>query len=355
MDSRERTYLALEHRPADRIPVDFWASGAMIHRLEAELRTVYDAFLDAYDVDLRYIPGPLYVGPPLAGGCDIWGVRRTSVVVETPHGAETYSEVAKSPLDHLATVDDILRYPGWPSPDAFDYAPVEEQCRRVRDAGRVVVFMGDRLNRVAQLKPAMYLRGIDTILLDLVLRPEMASAVLEKIRLFYLAYLERVLEAAHGLIDIVVTGDDFGAQNGLLISPETWREFLQPGFAEYIRLIHTYGAKAMHHTCGSVVPIIPDMIACGLDVLQSVQPEATGMDLPDLMAEYGDRLCFQGGISIQRTLPFGTPDDVRRAVARIAEAARPRGGYIFGTAHNIQADTPTENVLALMEAYREFG
>lgn len=355
MDSRERTLLALQHEAADRIPADFWASDAMIGRLEAELGMPYEAFLDAHDVDLRYIPGPAYVGPPLGEGRDIWGVRRVAVTVQTPHGTERYSEVAESPLEAVSRVEEVEGYAGWPSPDDFDYTPVEAQCRRVREAGRAVAFMGDRLNRVAQLKPAMYLRGVEAILLDLALRPEVAAAVLGRIRAFYMAYLERVLEAARGLIDIVVTGDDFGSQNGLLVSPRTWREFLKPGFEAYIELIHAHGARAMHHTCGSVVEIIPDMIAGGLDVLQSVQPEAAGMDLPALMDAYGDRLSFHGGISIQRTLPFGTRDDVRHAVRRIAEAAAGRGGYIFCTAHNIQADTPLGNVLAVLEAYRDFG
>ena len=111
----------------------------------------------------------------------------------------------------------------------------------------------------------------------------------------------------------------------------------------------------MHHTCGSVVAIIPDLIAAGLDILQSLQPEAAGMALPALHATYGDRLAFHGGISIQQTMPFGTPEDVRRAVRTIAEAVAGRGGYICCTAHNIQADTPMANVRALLAAYREFG
>ena len=180
MDSRTRTFLALERQPADRIPTDFWASGAMIRRIEAEEGLPYEAFLDRHDIDLRYIPGPCYVGPPLPEGGDIWGVRRRSVDVPTPYGEERYSEVAESPLAGLETPEEIARYAGWPSPDAFDYSVIPAQCRRVREAGRVVCFMGDRLNRVAQLKPAMYLRGIEAILLDLSLRPDLAAAVIER-------------------------------------------------------------------------------------------------------------------------------------------------------------------------------
>jgi len=324
----------------------------MIRKLESELAVGYEEFLDRCDVDLRYIAGPAYVGPPLGEGCDAWGVPR--VAIEAP-GAETYSEVASSPLATAQTVEDVERHPHWPSPDWFDYSVIEAQCEAVRSRGRVAVFMGDRLNRVAQLKPAMYLRGMEQILMDLALQPDLARAVFARIRGFYLTYLERILEAARGKIDIVLTGDDFGSQNGLLVSPDTWRAFIKPGFAEYVALIRSCGAKSMHHTCGSVVDIIPDLIECGLDVLQSLQPEAAGMDLARLKPAFGDRLCFHGGISIQRTMPFGTPAEVRAEVRRIADLVKPEGGYIFCTAHNIQADASVENVRTLVDAYREFG
>jgi uroporphyrinogen decarboxylase len=179
--------------------------------------------------------------------------------------------------------------------------------------------------------------------------------VFRKIRDFYLAYLERILRAAKGKIDIVMTGDDFGAQNGLLIGADMWRRFIKPGFAEYMALIKRHHATTMHHTCGSVVDIIPDMIECGLDILQSIQPEARGMSLAALKKAFGKRLCFQGGVSIQKTMPYGSPDDVRQEVAALAKIAKPDGGYIFCTSHNIQADTSVQNVLALMEAYLEYG
>jgi uroporphyrinogen decarboxylase len=348
-------YLALEHQMGDRIPIDFWASTAMIYKLESRLGEGYDAFLDRHEVDLRYIPGPEYVGPPLEKGTDIWGVKRVAVQVPVRNGTEVYSEVAQSPLATAASEDEIEDYPGWPSPDWFDYGTIEGQCDRVRAQGRVVVFMGDRLNRVAQLKPAMYLRGIEALFIDLAIQPQVVRAILRNIRAFYMGYLERILEAAKGKIDIVLTGDDFGSQIGPLLSPDSWRALIKPGFAGYIQLIKAYGAKAMHHTCGSVVSIIPDMIACGLDVLQSVQPEAAGMDLGELMVRFGRSLCFHGGISIQRTMPFGTADEIRSQVRRIAEIARPGGGYIFCTAHNIQADTSVSNVETLMAAYHEFG
>lgn len=355
MDSRERTFRALVHRAGDRIPVDFWATDAVTRRLEHDTGLPYAQFLDRYDVDLRYIEGPAYIGPPLAAGQDLWGVGRSVVAAGAKGCAESYSEVTDPPLGRAESVEEIEQYGHWPSPDWFDYSGIERQCEAVRTQQRVVVFMGDRLNRVAQLKPAMYLRGAEQILVDLALDAPMVGALFGRIRQFYLDYLERILDAAKGKIDIVVTGDDFGAQDGLLLSPEAWRTHLRPGFAEYLALLKSHKVTSMHHTCGSVVEIIPDMIECGLDILQSIQPEARGMALADLKRKFGARLCFQGGISIQKTMPYGTPDDVRRDVKALADIARADGGYIFCTSHNIQADTPTENILALLDAYHEYG
>jgi uroporphyrinogen decarboxylase len=355
MDSRQRTFIALDHQAADRIPIDFWATTAVIQHLESELGKPYESFLHDYDVDFRYIDGPVYIGPTLAPGTDIWGVARTKVTAGSNEHTESYSEVVEAPLSDAQCPEDIEAYHHWPDPDMFDYDMVEQQCEAILKKNRVVVFMGDRLNRVAQLKPAMYLRGSEKIFVDLVTRQEMAETIFRKIREFYLVYLERIFRAAKGKIDIVLTGDDFGAQNGLLINSDMWRKFIKPGFANYIDLIKRHKALAMHHSCGSVVDIIPDMIECGLDILQSIQPEARGMALANLKKMFDRRLCFQGGVSIQKTMPYGSPADVRQEVAMLADVVKPDGGFIFCTSHNIQADTPIENIVALMEAYLEQG
>jgi len=335
--------------------MDFWATAAVVQRLETELRTPYATFLDEHDVDLRYIEGPAYIGPALAAGTDIWGVERAAVAAGLPGQSESYSEVTKAPLSDAQTPGDVEAYDHWPDPDMFDYEVVEQQCDAITQENRIVVFMGDRLNRIAQLKPAMYLRGTENIFMDLVAQEEVAEAVFRRVRGFYLIYLERILHAAAGKIDIVLTGDDFGAQNGLLISADMWRKFIKPGFADYMDLIRRHETLAMHHTCGSVVDIIPDMIECGLGILQSIQPEAEGMSLGNLKRMFGRDLCFHGGISIQKTMPYGSRDEIRHEVKAIAEIAKQDGGYIFCTSHNIQADTSVENIMTLLEAYLDYG
>ncbi|NIA06671.1 MAG: hypothetical protein GWP14_03385 [Actinobacteria bacterium] len=360
MDSRERTFLALDHQQPDRVPVDFWSTSGFDAKLWSALGLSRQQWLDLHEVDLRYIVGPTYIGPelrPLDDGLeqDIFGVGRRKVTVSTADGRETYSEVALSPLSAAVTVEQIDAYDHWPSPDWFDYSQIESQCDVIRNAHRVVVFMGDRLNRLAQLKPAMYIRGVEQILMDLSLSPRIAAAIFARIRDFYLAYAERIFSAANGKIDILLTGDDFGSQNGPLVSPAMWTEFLGPGFADYIDLAHSFGLKVMHHTCGSVEPIIPCFIERGLDILQSLQPEAAGMAPAQLKRRFGERLCFQGGISVQSTLPLGRPEDVTQQVRQAIDAFAPGGGYILGSAHNLQADVPIANAQALMDAYRRYA
>jgi len=360
VNSRERVFRALAFEQPDRAPIDLWMSKGFKKKLFAARDTSEEAFLDAHDVDLCYIEGPAYIGPPLrefANGSseDVWGVRRKPVTVRMAGGTEVYEEVAESPLASASTVEEVDSYTHWPSPDWFDYSGVEAQCERIREQGRVAVFQGDRMNRVAQLKPAMYIRGMEQIFMDMTLEPEIAEAVFANIRRFYCAYAERIFDAARGKIDIILTGDDFGSQNGPLVSPEMWVRFLGKGFEDYVSLAKSHGARVMHHTCGSVRPIIPLMLERGLDVLQSIQPEASDMDPRELKREFGSRLAFHGGISIQRTLPFGSPEDVRKEVRDKVEALGKGGGYILCTSHNIQADTPLENLDALLAAYRDYG
>jgi len=359
MDSRERVFAALSFKEPDRVPVDFWASEGFYRALEERRDLGREEFLDRYDVDFRYIPGPRYIGPAPETSedhdTDIWGVRRKFVTVRTPFGAEKYKEVVAHPLADARSVEDVEKYSHWPSPDWFDYAPVRSQCEAIRARGRIAVFMGDRLNRVAQLKPAMYLRGVERILLDLVEAPQIAEAIFRRIVSFYSDYLRRILKAAEDKLDMVVTGDDFGTQRGLLVSPGTWRRFLEGGFRRYIDICHRHGVRVAHHTCGKVTDLLPRFAECGLDVLQSLQPEAMARDFADIKRRYGRRLAFHGGVSIQRTLPRCSPAQVREEVRSLAAALAPGGGYVFGTAHNVQADCPVENVEALFRAYHEFG
>lgn len=362
LSHRERVLTALSHRCPDRVPRDYWATPEVSARLCRDLGLAgREALLRHFGIDLRYVEGPAYTGQSFrrhADGSveDLWGVRRQPRTVTGDGYAWTYQHVVEAPLAGAVAVAEVESYPRWPSAEGWDYSQVQAQCQACRDFA--VVNAGDRLDRTAQLKPMMYLRGMEETYLDLAANPAMAEAIIGRIVAYFLEYNERVFAAAAlpgggSGIDIFMMGDDFGTQQGPMMSLETWRRFFRPGFAAYIELAHRHGIRVMHHTCGSVAALIPDFIECGLDILQSLQPQAAGMDLATLCREYGRDLCFHGGLDIQGVLPHGTPAQVRQHVQRQILAAGAAGGYILCTAHNLQPDTPTANIVALFEAAEE--
>lgn len=361
MDSRTRVSQALARKDPDCVPIDYWAASEVTARLLRRFGlSSKEELLDHFNVDFRYIDGPAYMGPePVvrADGSkeDHFGVPRRSVSYGKGNQRGAYNEVAMFPLESAASIEEIERYPKWPRAEWFDYKPVREQARLARETGKSVVFMGDRMNRCAQLKPAMYLRGVDQILVDLYVNEDMATAIFRRITDFYCEYLRRTLEAGQGNIDIVFTGDDFGTQQNTFVSDDTWRKMLKEGFKRFIDIGHEFGCVVAHHTCGSVISLVPEFIACGLDILNPLQPEARGMDFGRLKSEFGRDIAFHGGISIQKTLPYGSVDDVRNEVKDCVAKLADGGGYILCTAHNIQSDTPLDNVEALFQAYSEFG
>ncbi|MGQ9586471.1 MAG: uroporphyrinogen decarboxylase family protein [Anaerolineae bacterium] len=135
----------------------------------------------------------------------------------------------------------------------------------------------------------------------------------------------------------------------------TFRSVFQPRWAPHVQQARSFGLKIMLHSCGSTRALLPDLIDTGFDILQTVQPEAKGMDLHELKEQFGDRLCFNGCISVQQILPRTDVAGVRAEVERVIQIMAPGGGFILGPTHNIQTDTPLENILAMYEAAREFG
>jgi uroporphyrinogen decarboxylase len=311
-------------------------------------------------VDVRDNYGASYVGQEFKkydDGTveDLWGVRRKVVTYGKGTSHEgTFKEVSWSPLEHMKTVEEINTYTRWPSPDWWDYSKVKEDCAKWHPQ-YFVLNKGDRLDRTAQLKPMMYMRGIQQTFIDLAANPKIVECIRDHIINYFVNYNPKVFEAGAEEMDMFMMGDDMGGQQGPLVGPEMWKRYFAAGFRKYCDIAHKYGLKVMFHTCGDVYALIPLMIENGLDCLQSLQPTATNMDIKRLKKEFGKHLSFQGGMDIQQVLPLGTPEDVKKMVKYAADNAKSGGGYIFGTSHNIQADTAIENVAALFEAYHEYG
>jgi uroporphyrinogen decarboxylase len=153
-------------------------------------------------------------------------------------------------------------------------------------------------------------------------------------------------------VDIVWTSDDIAHQHGMLVSLRAWGELIAPHHERLNRRIHELGSRVMYHSCGSIRPYIPGLIKIGIDVLDVLQFSAARMDPLEIKTEFGGSLCFHGGMDIQHTLPFGSQDEVRRTARELIGVLGRDGGYILAPTHNIQVDTPPENIIAM---YSEAG
>lgn len=194
---------------------------------------------------------------------------------------------------------------------------------------------------------AWSLRGMENLLMDFILAPAFVDELLAKI----LDYNMEIIEAAADYaIDGFYLGDDYGQQNGLLMSPQTWRRFIRPGLAKMFEKIKSEGKAVALHSCGNISEILGDLIDIGLDVYQTVQPEI--YDLKKLKADYGRNITFWGAISTQQTLPFVKPAELKDIVRKTIDIMSYNGGYIAAPTHQVPDDVPAENIAALVEVLK---
>ncbi|MCY3019125.1 MAG: hypothetical protein NTW87_08875, partial [Planctomycetota bacterium] len=257
--------------------------------------------------------------------------------------------------DHypLKAAEDIaqVRRHRWPSTDWFDYSVLPDRIKALQDSGEYCLMAANG----NIFETSWYMRGFEQMFMDLATNAELVHAIFEPVTAFYIAHFARVLAAAKGRIDLVFTADDIGGQHGLLMSLDMWSKHIKPYHARLNKVIHEHGARVIYHSDGSVMAAVPGLIDMGIDVLQALQFDAKGMDPVALKANYGDRLCFEGGVSVQSTLPFGTAEDVRKEVRERVRVLGRNGGYILGPSHAIQAGTPPENILALFDTAAGIG
>ncbi|GAI15838.1 unnamed protein product, partial [marine sediment metagenome] len=320
-----------------------------------------EELLNKLQVDFRYVK-PVYAGSgfkeesdeslhrELSDGTfvDIWGVKRKKV----NWGRGSYLEMIESPLRDASSVKEIENNT-WPRVEDFDYQSISRQCCKYKDLA--IILTGDRLTtRASVFKLAMYLRGMDKFLMDLVLNPKLVEALVGKLLEFHLEHNRRIFEAAAKEIDIFMLGDDFGSENGLLISLPMFRRFFKPALRCLIDSAKKFNLKTMLHSCGAVREIIPDLIGMGLDILNPIQIRAKGMDPEDLKREFGRDICFHGSIDVQKELPFRTPEEIRKIVRSRIKILGKNGGFILAPSHNLQLDIPIDNIVAMYEAEREY-
>ncbi len=354
MTHRERVQAALAHEVPDRCPfqasftpefaarlrVDLGLAGRDGHNphgggntYELERALDEDMLLTSVGWANCYYRGDRYV--------DEWGVGWTEVPYETPFGRGAYTEMTGHPLA------DPKALAGYRPPDPDRPGLYDEAARTLRDFGKDYWIVGVTVTTI--FETAWALRGLDALLTDFVTDPEFAEAVLDIPFRFHLAAAKRL--AAMG-VDMIWTGDDFGGQSSMVISPAMWRRFFKPRMARFFAEVKAANprVKIAYHSDGAIEPIIPDFVEIGLDVLNPVQPAC--MDPEKLKRLYGDRLCFWGSIDEQRTLPFGSPADVADEVRRRIGTLGRGGGLIIAPTHHVQLDTPMENFRAMIEAIK---
>jgi uroporphyrinogen decarboxylase len=388
MTPRERLMAALEHREPDRVPLDLAGCHVTgIHRTACRnlrralglgdepapyadiLQQVViprDDVLDALGVDTRglfprtshneHVPEVPPDGGPVEF-TDEWGF-----VQRFPKDGFWWSLV-KSPLDDPEVDLDAVRNYPWPAaarPDRI--RGLREQALRFRERGHAVMLKG---LCAGLFEMGQRLRGMENFLCDVLSDPEAACAVLDAFLRLKMEFWEMALDELGDVVDVVVEADDYGTQESQLIPPALFRSMFKPRLRELFSVIHAKlkekkpaGERGwlFFHSCGNVRPILPDFIEIGVDILNPVHVTAEGMEPKALKRDFGRELTFWGGgVETQTVLPRGAPDDVREDVKRNLDALMPGGGYVFNTVHNIQADVPPENLLAMWDTLKKHG
>jgi uroporphyrinogen decarboxylase len=378
MNSRERLLAALNHTEPDCVPFDLGSTQVTgIHvvayrrlrdylgmpKSEPQLCDVIqqlalpdDDIVDKLGVDVRGL-FPLnshnwHVVDKDAGAyweySDEWGIMHNR-----PKQDGLYYSVVRSPLAGAITVQDVNKF-AWPNTaDPRRTDGLEDQALVYRAQGKAVMIKGV-LAGVFEM--AQRVRGMENLLVDMASDDVLACAFFDKMLELKLAFWEMALPRLADVVDVVSEADDYGTQASQLISPRMFRRLIKPRLNTLFARIKELApnAKLFFHSCGNVRPLLPDFVEMGVDILNPVHVRATGMEPAALKRDFGRDIVFWGGgVDTQGVLPTGTPQEVKDDVRRNVDALAPGGGFVFNTVHNIQADVPPENIVAMWEALRE--
>lgn len=376
LTSRERVRLALEHKETDRVPLDLGGTfistltlgaydrlkdhlaGTEGIKVEKPARIINkwgqtvrpdEEILQRLNIDTRSI----YSKPPRYwrdlnyqnnSFVDEWGVLRQ----RSGMGKYYYYDIVGFPLADATSIDDLERF-RWPmGNDPGRVEGLREEAQYLYE--KTPYALVGNLMGVDIFELCWFLRGFENSLMDLMINQEFAHHMLNKLLEIQKQKFDLFLYAIGEYLDVVVILDDIATQKALFISPDTYRTMLKPYHKELIHFIkERTQAKLLYHTDGAVKPLINDLIEIGVDILQPVQVSAKGMDSDKLKAEFGDSICFWGGINNQDVLPNGTPEQIKAEVEKRIADFSPGGGYIFGAGHNVQFDVPPENVVTLFD------
>jgi uroporphyrinogen decarboxylase len=397
MTSRERVLRAVRHEATDRIPIDFGgmaSTGIMaiayarlketlgissgqvrVYDIGQQLAEVEPEILDRFGVDVISLehsligeqsslwkPWRLPDGTPcqIPAALDLrsdeeqggWLIWENGVPVQRMAPGCLYFEFIYHPLAEAATPSDLENFPcPLISDEKLRFIEKRAETLTANTDYAIMANFGGSI-----LEAGQGLRGWGQFMMDLAGGGTFTEDLIGGIVDWHLQNLSLYLEAVGDKVQIIQFGDDLGTQDRLQISPEMYRKYIHPGHALLFQAVHQNTDCAVFlHSCGSIYALIPDLIDAGVDILNPVQTSAAQMDPRQLKADFGDQITFWGGgCDTQHVLPNATPDEVAQNVAERISIFAPGGGFVFNQIHNIQADVPPENIIAMFDAARDY-
>ncbi len=253
----------------------------------------------------------------------------------------------KAPLADIEDPAAIHEVDCWPDPDWFDYQIDRNHTERIRDRAVVARGMG------AIFLYSMSLRGMEQILIDMALNPEMAEAIFTRITDTNCARIERLLASNPGLIDYVDIGDDVAGQSGMVFSIDMWLSFIKPQLQRMVDICKRYNTEVLFHGCGGFADLFEEMKEIGISGVGRLQSDAAGNDFDSLLSRFGGRISLWGGVDAQHRLISGSTVEVGRYVEKLKTAAQ--GGFVIGPTHTFTEDTPIENIIAMYTSITSVG
>jgi uroporphyrinogen decarboxylase len=373
MTNRERVLAALRHEETDRVPIDFggcYSTGiyftayeklknflglehdTVIGRRMTRCVTIDESVLRRFDVDTRILTIGPYEGAGNQREIDEDGYADELGAVWRKVGDGPYLNVDGPFYGKSASIGDLENHT-WPDPDDPGYTRgLRERARALRENTDCAIVLNLPSGVV---HTSQWLRGYEAWLKDLYKNRDYACRLMDLITDWWVRIVANALDAAGEYIDVTNFGDDLGTQQSTLFDPKIYRELVKPRHARMFATIKERSdAKILFHSCGAVSKLFDDFIDVGIDVVNPVQVRARDMEPDRLKAEFGDRLAFWGAIDTQRVLPFGTPDEVRAEVRRVIDILGRGGGYVLNSVHNIQAEVPPENIVAMFDEARSY-
>lgn len=363
MNSRERVMIALNRTGTpDRVPIQFDLCRSLLNRF-GEAYNIPVHYTTSYFEDLTYrISGNelrtamgsdcVIVGGSLPTGYSHHSTEDGCIINEfgmKMKQGPLYMEVVEPPLANVTSVGEVLSYP---FPDPCAGGRMDDAKAYIDKYKHDYFIVGDLELTIFEM--SWHMVGLEKFMMDLAMGEKYVGALLDRVKEFSIAIGKQLAELG---VDGIWAGDDFGAQNGMMISPGMWRQTFKPRHAEVFQELKVTNPDVMimYHTDGAVSPILEDLIEIGVDVFNPVQPNVPGHEPDVLKSQLGDRLSFWGAIDQQHLLPTGTAEEIEADVAEKIRILGEGGGYMCAPAHIIQSDTSMENIETFLAAARAFG